>query len=73
MTSLLPEQAVAQQQYEQALARWNVAKSEVQVARATLAKTMKEFAQNELGWKRIHAREDEVAALKASVISSKRY
>ena len=65
LRSLLPEQAVAQQQYEQALARWNVAKSEVQVARATLAKTMKELAQAELGWKRIHAKEDEVAALES--------
>ena len=63
LRSLLPEQAVAQQQYEQALARWNVAKSEVQVAKATLAKTMKELAQADLGWKRIHAQEDEVAAL----------
>lgn len=65
LRSLLPEQAVAQQQYEQALARWNVAKSEVQVAKATLAKTMKELAQAELGWKRIHAKEDEVAALES--------
>ena len=63
--SLLPEQAVAQQQYDQALARWNVAKSEVQVARSTLAKTTKELAQAELGWKRIHAKEDEVAALES--------
>ena len=65
LRSLLPEQAVAQQQYEQALARWHVAKSEVQVAKATLAKTMKELAQTELGWKRIHAKEDEVAALES--------
>ncbi|MET0514688.1 MAG: efflux RND transporter periplasmic adaptor subunit [Nitrospiraceae bacterium] len=63
--SLLPEQAVAQQQYDQALARWNVAKSEVQVARSTLAKTTKELAQAELGWKRIRAKEDEVAALES--------
>ena len=60
---LLPDQAVAQQQYEQALARWNVAKSDVEVAKATLAKTMKELEQAKLGWKRIHAQEDEVAAL----------
>lgn len=63
--SLLPEEAVAQQQYDQALARWNVAKSEVQVARSTLVKTTKELAQAELGWKRIHAKEAEVAALES--------
>jgi membrane fusion protein YbhG len=61
--NLLPEEAVAQQQYDQALVRWNVSKSEVQVARSILAKTTKELAQAELGWKRIHAKEDEVAAL----------
>ena len=61
--NLLPEQAVAQQQYDQALARWNVAKSEVVAARSALAKATKELAQAELGWKRIHAKEDEIAAL----------
>jgi len=61
--NLLPEQAVTQQQYDQALARWNVAKSEVAVARSTLEKATKELAQAELGWKRIRAKEDEVAAL----------
>jgi HlyD family secretion protein len=65
LRNLLPEEAVARQQYDQALARWNVAKSDVQVARSTLAKTMKELAQAELGWKRIHAKEDEVAALES--------
>jgi membrane fusion protein YbhG len=65
LRSLLPEQAVAQQQYDQALARWNVAKSEVQVARSTLAKTTKELAQAQLGWKRIHAKEKEVAAMES--------
>ena len=63
LRNLLPEEAVAQQQYDQALARWNVAKSNVQVARSTLVKTRKELAQVELGWKRIRAKEDEVAAL----------
>lgn len=63
--SLLPEEAVAQQQYDQALARWNVAKNEVQVARATLVKTQKELAQSELGWRRIRAKEAEVAALES--------
>ncbi|HWC51333.1 MAG TPA: HlyD family efflux transporter periplasmic adaptor subunit [Nitrospira sp.] len=63
LRNLLPEEAVAQQQYDQAFARWNVAKSNVQVERSTLAKTTKELAQAELGWKRIRAKEDEVAAL----------
>lgn len=63
LRNLLPEQAVARQQYDQALAKWNVAKSEVQVARSTVVKTMKDLAQAELGWKRIRAKEDEVAAL----------
>jgi HlyD family secretion protein len=63
--SLLPEEAVARQQYDQALARWNVAKSDVQVARSTLVKTNKELAQAELGWKRIRAKESEVAALES--------
>lgn len=63
--SLLPEEAVAQQQYDQALARWNVARSEVQVARSTLVKTTKELAQAELGWMRIRAKENEVAALES--------
>lgn len=61
--NLLPEEAVAQQQYDQALARWNVAKSDVTVARATIQNAMKDLAQAELGWKRIRAKEDEVAAL----------
>jgi membrane fusion protein YbhG len=61
--NLLPEEAVTQQQYDQALARWNVAKSEVVAAQSALVKATKELAQAELGWKRIHAKEDEVAAL----------
>ncbi|HSB44709.1 MAG TPA: efflux RND transporter periplasmic adaptor subunit [Nitrospira sp.] len=61
--NLLPEQAVTQQQYEQALARWNVARSQVVAARSALAKATKELAVAELGWKRIRAKEDEVAAL----------
>jgi len=65
LRSLLPEEAVAQQQYDQALARWNVAKSDVQVTRSTVAKTTKELAQAELGWKRIRSKEDEVAALES--------
>jgi HlyD family secretion protein len=65
LRNLLPEEAVAQQQYDQALARWYVAKSNVQVARSTLMKTKKELAQAELGWKRIRGKEDEVAALES--------
>jgi len=65
LRSLLPEEAVAQQQYDQAQARWNVAKSDVQVVRSTLAKTTKELEQAELGWKRIRSKEDEVAALES--------
>ena len=56
---------MAQQQYEQALARWNVAKSEVQVAKATLAKTMKELAQPNWNGNGFDVREDEVAALES--------
>jgi HlyD family secretion protein len=63
--NLLPEQAVTQQQYDQALARWHVTKSDVAVARTTLVKATKDLAQAELGWKRIHAKEDEVAALES--------
>jgi membrane fusion protein YbhG len=61
--NLLPEEAVTQQQYDQAISRWNVAKSEVAAAQSALVNATKELAQAELGWKRIHAKEDEVAAL----------
>ena len=63
LRNLLPDEAVAQQQYDQALARWNVAKNDVAAARSALAKVTKDLSQAELGWKRIHAKEDEVAAL----------
>lgn len=65
LRKLLPDEAVAQQQYDQALARWNVTKSEVQVAQSTLVKSTKELAQAELGWKRIRGKEAEVTALES--------
>src|SRR5574341_884762 len=46
-----------------ASARAAMDKSESEVARAAHARAMKELAQAELGWKRIRAKEDEVAAL----------
>jgi HlyD family secretion protein len=60
---LIAEQAVSQQQLDQAEARWRVAKSELTAARSRLTQAIKELAQAELGWKRIRAKEDEVAAL----------
>ncbi|HSE59578.1 MAG TPA: hypothetical protein VLA99_12820 [Nitrospiraceae bacterium] len=60
--NLLPDQAVARQQYDQARARWTVARNDVAAAQSGLAKATKELAQAELGWKRIRAKE-EVAAL----------
>ncbi len=60
---LLPDQAVARQQYDQARSRWRVAKNDVAATGSALAKTTKELAQAELGWKRIRAKEDEVVAL----------
>ena len=61
--NLLPDQAVARQQYDQARARWTVARNDVAAAQSGLAKATKELAQAELGWKRIRAKEEEVAAL----------
>src|SRR5574341_1543615 len=60
---LAAENATSQQQLDQAESRWAVAKSEIEVARSALARAMKEVAQAGLGWKRIRAKEDEVAAL----------
>jgi HlyD family secretion protein len=60
---LAAENATSQQQLDQAEARWSVAKSEIEAARSALARAVKELAQAELGWKRIRAKEDEVAAL----------
>jgi HlyD family secretion protein len=63
MRPLIAEQAVSQQQLDQAEARWSVAKSELTTARSRLTQAVKELAQAELGWKRIRAKETEVAAL----------
>jgi HlyD family secretion protein len=54
---------VSQQQLDQAEARWSAAKSEITVTRSRLTQVGKELAQAELGWKRIRAKESEVAAL----------
>lgn len=63
MRPLIAEQAVSQQQLDQAEARWSVAKSELTAAQSGLTQAVKELAQAELGWKRIRAKETEVAAL----------
>jgi HlyD family secretion protein len=60
---LAAENATSQQQLDQVEARWSVTKSEIEAARSALARAGKELAQAELGWKRIRAKEDEVAAL----------
>lgn len=54
---------VSRQQLQQAEMKLDVAMSEVTAARAGLAQATRELAQAELGWKRIRAKEDEVAAL----------
>jgi HlyD family secretion protein len=51
------------QQRDQAVMRWEVAQKDIAAARSALTQAMKELAQAELGWKRIHAKEAEVAAL----------
>lgn len=61
--NLLPEQAVSRQQYDRARSRLTVADKEMMAARSALEKARKDLAQKELGWKRIHAKEAEVAAL----------
>lgn len=63
MQALLPDQAVSHQQVEQTEARWKVAASDQAAAQGALAQALKELSQAELGWKRIHAKEKEVAAL----------
>ena len=60
---LAREQATSEQQLDQAEAAWSVAKSDLVAAKAALAQSKKELAQTELGWKRIRAKEAEVAAL----------
>jgi HlyD family secretion protein len=63
MRSLIREQAVSQQQLDQAEARWKVAVTEISVAKAALDQATKELSQAELGWQRIRSKEAEVAAL----------
>ena len=65
LRALLPDQAVSQQQVDQADARWKVAVIEIVVAKSALDQTSKELAQAELGWKRIRSKEAEVAALES--------
>jgi HlyD family secretion protein len=62
MQPLIREQAVSQQQLDQAEARWKVAVSEITFAEAALDEAAKELLQAELGWKRIRSKEAEVAA-----------
>jgi HlyD family secretion protein len=60
---LAAEQATSQQQLDQAEMKWEVARKEVAAARSAFSEATKHFAQAELGWKRIHVKEAEVAAL----------
>lgn len=60
---LIREQAVSQQQLDQAEARWKVSVSDIVVAKAALDQAAKELSQAELGWKRIRSKEADVAAL----------
>jgi HlyD family secretion protein len=60
---LIHEQAVSQQQLDQAEARWKVATSEIAVAKASVDQATKELSQAELGWKRIRSKEADVTAL----------
>jgi HlyD family secretion protein len=63
MQPLIRDQAVSQQQLDQAEARWKVAGSEITVSKAALDEATKDLSQAELGWKRIRSKEAEVAAL----------
>ncbi|MGE3151627.1 MAG: HlyD family secretion protein [Nitrospiraceae bacterium] len=63
LRNLLPEEAVARQQYDQASARWTVARNDISASQSALTKATKELARAELGWKRIRAKEEEIAAL----------
>ena len=51
------------QQWEQSEMRWDVAKREIAIARAGLARAENKSAKAALGWKRIKAKGSEVAAL----------
>jgi HlyD family secretion protein len=61
--NLVADQAVSIQQLDQAEVRWAITRNELTAARSQLAHATKELAQAELGWKRIRAKESEVAAL----------
>ena len=61
--ALLPQQAVSQQQVDQADARWKIAVTEIAVAQAAHDQAGKELSQAELGRERIRSKEAEVAAL----------
>lgn len=60
---LVEKDQATRQQWEQAEMRWDVAQSDIAIARAGLVQAEKRSAQAELGWKRISAKEAEVAAL----------
>ncbi|MGE0643293.1 MAG: HlyD family secretion protein [Nitrospira sp.] len=60
---LVEKDEATRQQWEQAEMRWNVAKRDIVIAHAGQAQAKKKSAQAELGWKRIRAKEAEVAAL----------
>jgi len=51
------------QQRDQAHMRWKVAQNDVAAALSGLTHAKKQLAQAELGWRRIRAKEDEVASL----------
>jgi HlyD family secretion protein len=63
MRALIREQAVSQQQLDQAEARWKVSATDISVAKATLDQSTKELGQAELGWRRVRSKEAEVTAL----------
>jgi len=60
---LSAENATSQQQLDQADSRWRVSKSEIASANSALTQALKQVGLAELGWKRIRAKEAEVAAL----------
>lgn len=63
MRALLPEQAVSHQLHDQTEARWKSAVSDQASAEGALSQAIKELSYAELGWKRIRAKEREVAGL----------
>lgn len=63
MRVLLPEQAVSHQLHDQTEARWKSAVSDQASAKGDLSQAIKELSYAELGWKRIRAKEREVAGL----------